>query len=56
MRAYLWIFAVCVKLAGAILWAAAAAETGVALLWTGAAADAAVAAVVAVGLLRNRDA
>jgi hypothetical protein len=55
-RPYLWTFGVGVKLAGAIIWAAAAVETGVAPLWTGAAVDAGVAAVVALGLLQRADA
>lgn len=57
-RPYLWLFGVGVKLAGAIIWAAAAAavETGMAPLWTGAAVDAGVAVVVALGLLQRADA
>lgn len=51
VRPYLWIFGVGVKLVGAILWAAAAAQTGTGPLWVGAAIDAALAAVIALGLL-----
>ena len=53
---YLWVFGVAVKLIGAAVWAATAAETEVRQLWVGALVDAAVAAVIATGLLHRTDA
>ena len=50
-RAYLWIFGVAVKVAGAAVWGTAAMMTGVTMLAAGAAFDLAVAVAIA-GLLR----
>lgn len=55
VRSYLWIFGVGVKVAGAVLWAAAAAQPGVGALWVGAVVDAVLAAVIAIGLLAAPD-
>ncbi|HTV02050.1 MAG TPA: hypothetical protein VMF13_15990 [Luteitalea sp.] len=49
-RAYLWIFGVAVKLAGALAWGAAAVETGAGTLWAGAVLDAMIAIAIATAL------
>lgn len=51
--AYLWVFGVALKAAGALLWGASGLRTGHAAMSAGAAADALVAVVVAAGLLRH---
>jgi hypothetical protein len=52
-RTYLWIFGVAVKVAGAVVWATVAAQTGVTMLAAGAGFDLAVALAIA-GSLRTR--
>lgn len=47
---YLWLFGVWVKVAGALLWGAAAVSAGSTLLASGAAADLVVAGLIAIGL------
>jgi hypothetical protein len=55
-RAYLWIFGVAVKVAGAAVWGLAAMTTGVTTLAMGAAFDLVVAAAIAVLLRTMRQA
>ena len=52
LRAYLWIFGVAVKVAGAVVWGTAAVLTGVTMLAAGAVVDLTIAIAIA-GLLQT---
>jgi hypothetical protein len=53
VRAYLWVFGVCVKVAATLAWATVAMQSGIAMLWAGAALDRAVALLIAAILSRR---